>query len=227
MAGTFESAPSEEEPRTYVSTPKGLVTQTGRWYHIPEEELREYAGAVLDYVSLEQLVRWAETWIESPRTVALWTLPVTLWVLPVEWAVVTTLGLYVGWALLSPAVPAVWGARVVSGLENVFVQGGYYALVLSVFAGREEFGAVGTGLLAFILFRWRIVDWLGQAALQPLRRRLYPLPVADQVLRGLIVRAALKYRVSVPQVDVLTREVIERWSADRGSSDTSNKNSCD
>jgi hypothetical protein len=35
------------------------------------------------------------------------------------------------------------------------------------------------------------------------------LPVADQVLRGLIVRVALKYRLSVPQVDDITKDILE------------------
>jgi len=63
------------------------------------------------------------------------------------------------------------------------------------------------------------VGWLVGAGLRPLRRRLYPLPVTDQVLRGLIVRAALKYRVSVPQVDALTSDILENWGARTESDD--------
>jgi hypothetical protein len=64
-----------------------------------------------------------------------------------------------------------------------------------------------------VLFRWGIVDWALRGGLRALRRRLYPLPVTDQILRGLMVRAALKYRVSVPQVDAITEDILENWGA--------------
>lgn len=214
MAGDAQSAPTDNGPSSYVNTPNGLVSGRGRWYHIPEEELRAYAEEVLDHVSLDQLVRWADAWIGSSRTVALWMLPVFLWILPGVWAIAATLGLHVGWALLSPAAPTLFGAWLALGLENVFLQGGYYVLALSIFAGMEEFGAVGIGLVAFALFRWGVVGWVVQAGAHPVRRWLYPLPVTDQVLRGLIVRAALKYRVSVPQVDALTQDILENWMSE-------------
>ena len=196
---------------TYVDTPYGMMTAAGRWYHIPEADLREYAGAVLDHVSLDRLMQWADAWMDSPRTVTLWLLPVLLWGLPIGWAVATAVGLYVGWALASPALPSVGAVRAASGLSHAIVQGGYYVVVLSYFASMEQFAAVGTGLAAFVLFRWGIVGWVLGGAVRPLRRRLYPLPVTDQVLRGLIVRAALKYRVSVPQVDAITSDILENW----------------
>jgi len=43
--------------------------------------------------------------------------------------------------------------------------------------------------------------------------------VADQVLRGLIVRVALKYRLSLPQVDDITKDIIENLH-DRQDSNT-------
>ncbi len=196
---------------TYVSTPYGLVTAAGRRYHIPEEAVREYAGAVLDHVSLETLVRWADVWVDSPRTVTLWAVPLLLWGLPNGGAVGGAVGVYVAWMFGSPAVPRIGGARVLAGLGHVGVQGGYYGLALSMLAVKEQFAAVGIGLVAFIMLRWGIVDWGGRALRQRGHRWFYPLPVTDQVLRGLIIQAALKYRVSVPQVDALTNDIIENW----------------
>lgn len=214
MAGDAQSDPTDDGPGTYVSTPNGLVSRKGHWYHIREEDLRAYADEVLNHVSVEQLIRYADAWIGSPRTLALWSLPVLLWVLPAAWAIATTLGIHVVWALFSPAASTLFGAWLVSGLENVFVQGGYYVLALSIFAGMEQFGAVGIGLVAFALFRWGVLGWIVQAVVRPVRQWMYPLPVADQVLRGLIVRAALKYRESVPQVDALTEDILENWMSD-------------
>jgi len=213
---------AETATDTYVSTPYGLFTAEGHWYHIPASEARAYAGAVLDHVSLDTLVRWADAWVASPRTVAAWALPVLLWTLPLGWAVGATLGLYVAWALVSPSVPAVLAARGMALLRRGTVQGLFYAVALSALAATGHLPATFVGLGAFMLVRWGVLDWVAQAGLRPLQRMLYPLPVTDQVLRGLIVRAALKYRVSVPQVDALATDILANWQArtdaDRASS---------
>ena len=204
---------SDGPPPTFVNTPYGMVTAAGRWYHIPEEQARDYAGEVLDHISLEDLVERADLWIDSPRTVALWLMPLVLWALSPVWAVAATAGLYLGWALASPAVPSLWGTRAVRLLSSTLAQGGYYTIVLSLFAMADRFAAVGVGLAAFVLFRWGIVDWAVRGGLRALRRRLYPLPVTDQILRGLMVRAALRHRVSVPQVDAITQDILDNWGA--------------
>jgi len=213
MSDDPDTTASDGESPTYVDTPYGMMTAAGRWYHISEEDVREYAGAVLDHVSLDRLVQWADTWMDSPRIVTLWVLPLFLWAFPLGWAVGGAVVLYVGWVLASPALPSVGAVRAASGLSHTLVQGGYYVGTLSYLASTEQYAAVGTGLAAFVLFRWGVVGWAFGAVLRPLRRRLYPLPVADQVLRGLIVRAALKYRVSVPQVDAITNDILENWGA--------------
>jgi hypothetical protein len=220
MSDASDRTDDDGDSPTYVDTPYGLMTADGRWYHIPEADVREYAGAVLNHVSLDRLVRWADAWMDSPRTVTIWLLPPLLWVLPVGWAVGGAVALYVGWALASPALPSVGAVRAASGLRSAIVQGIYYAVILSYMASVGQYAAVGTGLAAFVLFRWGIVGWAFGAVLRPLRRRLYPLPVTDQVLRGLIVRAALKYRVSVPQVDALTSDILDNWGARTGSDDS-------
>ena len=216
MSDEPDTTGADGEGPTYVDTPYGMMTAAGRWYHIPEEDVREYAGAGLDHVPLDRLVQWADTWMDSPRIVTLWAFPVLLWGLPVGWAVGGAVVLYVGWVLASPALPSVGAVRAASGLSHTLVQGGYYAVTLSYLASTEQYAAVGTGLAAFVLFRWGIVGWAFGAVLRPLRRRLYPLPATDQVLRGLIVRAALKYRVSVPQVDAITSDILDNWGARTG-----------
>lgn len=219
MSDESDTTDADRDGPTYVDTPYGMMTADGRWYHIPEADVREYAGAVLDHVSLDRLVQWADAWLDSPRTATLWLLPPLLWGMPVGGAVAAAVALYVGWALASPAWPGVGAARVASGLSHTLVQGGYYVVALSYLAAIEQYAAVGTGLAAFVLFRWGIVGWAFGGVLRPLRRRLYPLPVTDQVLRALIVRAALKYRVSVPQVDALTSDILENWGARTESDD--------
>lgn len=219
---TNETAPSasERDAPTYVDTPYGLLTATGRWYHVPEDDLREYAGAVLEHVSLDRLIEWADAWVDSARTVTIWLLPVLLWAIPPVWASGAALAVYLGWTLVSPAWPSVGAARAASGLSRATIQGGYYGVTLSILSVLGKYVAVGVGLAAFILFRWGVVAWVARRVLRPLQRQLYPLPVTDQVLRGLIVRAALKYRVSVPQVDALTSDIIDNWVTESEASGT-------
>jgi len=214
------SSTSDDVP-AYVNTPYGMVTAEGRWYHIPEEDVRDYAGEVLDHVSLEQLLQWADAWRRSSRTATLWTLPALLWILPSRWAAPCALVLFIVWALGSPALPTVAGAKVGRVLDHGLVQALYYVIVLSVFAALEQYLAVLVGLGAFVLFRWGVVQWALRPVLRPLWRRLYPLPVTDQVLRGLIVRVALKYRLAVPHVEAITSDIIDNWGARTGSSPAS------
>jgi hypothetical protein len=209
--------PSSSPP--YVDTPYGILTEGGRWYHVTEEEVQEYAGAVLDHVPLEQLLQWADTWVDSARTIVLWSLPLLLWGLPTGWALAGALGLFVGWALLSPSLPSLLAVRAVSILEHVLAQGLFYVLTMSAFAGAERYTAVGVGLVGFVLLRWGVLEWAAGYAIRPLRRVLYPLPVADQVLRGLIVRVALKYRLSVPQVDDITKDILDNLHGHEGAND--------
>lgn len=214
------SQTSEDAP-TYVDTPYGMMTATGQWYHIPEADVRDYAGEVLQYVSLDQLLRWADAWGRSPRTLAAWLLPVLLWLLPAGWAGLATLGVFVAWALASPALTSVVGAKIGTVLDYGVVQALYYVLTLSIFAGRDQLWAVGVGLIGFVFLRWGVVQWALRPLLRPAWRRLYPLPVTDQVLRGLIVRVALKHRLALPQVDAMTEDILENWGprpdADKGT----------
>ena len=205
----------------YVDTPYGILTEGGRWYHVTEQEVQDYAGAVLDHVSLEQLLRWADTWTDSAKAITLWGLPLLLWGLPVGWAVGGAIVLFVGWALLSPALPSLLAVRVVTVLDHVLAQSLYYVLTMSFFAAAEQYAAVGVGLGGFVLLRWGVLEWMSGYLIRPLQQALYPLPVADQVLRGLIVRVALKHRLSLPHVDDITEDILENLRSHQDTDDAS------
>lgn len=206
-------SPTSADGPGYVDTPYGMVTATGQWYHIPEADVRDYAGDVLEHVPLDELLRWADVWGRSPRTLTAWLLPLLLWLLPGGWAAAAALGVYVTWALVSPALSSIVGVKASRMLDYGIVQALYYVLVLSVFAAQEQLLAVGVGLAGFVLLRWGVVRWAMRPVLRPLWRQLYPLPVTDQILRGLIVRVALKHRLALPQVDAITKDILENWGA--------------
>lgn len=195
----------------YVSTPQGLFTERGVWFHVTEEELRSYAGDVLDQVGLDTLVRWASVWLDSPTTIALWALPLLLWSTSVPVALAATAALFIGWALVSPSLVGEWAARGLSWLENVLLQALYYALTLSTLAATGSQIATIAALAGFVMFRWGVVSWATRPILQPLWSRLYSLPVPDQVLRACTIRAAVNRRLSLSHVDAMTREIIDRW----------------
>ena len=213
MPDESHTTSSEDPPSAYVDTPYGMMTAAGRWYHIPEDDLRDYAGTVLDHVSLDRLLQWADVWMDSPRTLTLWLLPLLLWGMPAGSAALCALGIYVGWALASPALVSLWAVRGASALSYVLVQGLYYVGTLSAIAAAEKYGAVGVGLAGFVLFRWGLVQWAFRAGVRRLQKMIYPLPVTDQVLRGLIIRVALKHRLSVSHVDAMTKDILENWGA--------------
>jgi hypothetical protein len=204
-------APDADGTPPYVETPYGIVTGRGRWYHATEEMLRDYAGEVFDYVSLPTLLERSDRWVDSARTVALWIVPPLLLAVSPAWAAAGALGGYVAWKVLSPSFPTPLAVRVIAGMQKVAVQAGYYVILLSVVATSGDYLALTVGLVAFVLLRWGIVDWVLTPLLRPLLQELYPLPVADQVLRGLIVRIALKHRLRLSQLDDMASDILDNW----------------
>lgn len=202
-----------EEEGGYVSTPQGLFTASGVWFQATEEALRDYAGPVLEHVSLAELVRRAERWLRSPMTLAAWALPVLLLSLAPTAAALVTLVLYVGWKLLCPSIVSRRAARLAGWLEQPWLQGLFYVLLLSMLAAQNRFAAVGVGLGGFILLRWGLVERLLRGPLRAVMRRIYALPPEDQVLRGFILRAGLRHGVALPQLDRIREQIARRWNS--------------
>lgn len=196
---------------TFVDTPKGIFTASGVWFRASEAGVRDYAGEVLQHEPLPRLVRHAEVWLRSPETLALWVLPAALWLLPVGWAVLLALALYVGWSILGPSLvnrPMLTAALV---LDHVVAQLVYYVVLLSALAIGGQYEALAAGLLGFVLLRWGLLRRLTDRLMKAVWARLYPMPVPDQVLRALIHRAALKYRVTLPEIDAMANDILAIW----------------
>lgn len=196
---------------SYIDTPYGIFTAAGVWFHTTEKALREYAAPVLNQVSLDTLIEWSEVWIRSPQLVTLWLLPALLLVMSPALAIAAGLAVYAALALLSPAVVYPFAARVLSGSDIVAVQGIFYVFMLSILAAQEQLMAVVVGLVGFILLRWRLVEKALNPVLQPVLARLYPLPIADQILRAFIIRTAVRHKLDLPQVDAIENEILDNW----------------
>lgn len=199
---------------SFVNTPRGIFTAAGVWIRATEEEIDRYAGSVLEHEPLERLVERTEVWLRSPQSLTVWALPLFMLAAAPLPAALAALTVFVGWKSLGPSLVNRPTERVLEVLDLVWLQGAYYVGILSYFAAIEQFAAVWTGLAGFILVRWGIVEKLTELPVRLIWSTLYALPVPDQVLRGFIIRAAMKHGVSLPQLDALERRVIDRFSRD-------------
>lgn len=211
----FDHEPTDEKDTAYVDTPKGIFSEAGIWFHVREDSLRTYAGEVLAHESIESLLDQAAVWLRSSQAIAIWGLLGFLAVVPPIAAVAATLGLYLFWEIVGPSATNRILLPIFRVLERPFVQMAGYVLILSWLARGDEFAAVGAGLAGFVLLRWNLVRRALDPIVERLRRPLYVMPIPDHVLRLLVVRAAVKYDVPLPDVEAIRREVLDRLREDR------------
>ena len=210
------SRPAREAP-AYVDTPAGLVSADGTRFRTTEPLLREYAGAVLDAVGLDVLVRRTGVWLRSPQTLAVWVLPALLAVVPWWFALALALALYTSWTVAAPGLALPGLARVAAVLEHPVLQGLVYVGVLSAFAAAGAFAALWTGIAGV-----RRPSGSGSSpppsrpALAGVLDALYPLPPADQTLRAFIIREGLRRGVTLPGVGEVRAPRPQLLGAGRG-----------
>jgi len=208
------SRPAREVP-AYVDTPVGLLSADGTHYRTTEPLLREYAGPVVDAVGLPTLLRLAGAWLRSPLTLAVLVLPVLLMVLPWWAALLMAVLLYALWSAVAPG--AVWrvAARAFSILEQPVVQGLVYIGVLSAFAAMGRYAAVWAGMAGFIAFRLGLVGALLRPVVDAMHRSLYALPPADQTLRALLIREAIRRGITLPGLETIEDRVRAFWQREK------------
>jgi hypothetical protein len=196
----------------YVASPAGIFLETGTWFGIREDVLKQYARGVIDRRSVGQLLADADIWIRSPQTLALVVLPMLLLLAPPWIAALVTLVVYGAWYVYGPALITLPGIAVLRILNSVIVQAMLYIIVLSVLATQGYLGAMWTGLGAFVLLRWGIVDRIASRVLRPVVRTVYSLPLPDQVLRGVVLRHAIRMKVTMPEFVDIERSIRDRWA---------------
>ena len=194
---------------TYVDTPQGIYTDALIWFRTREAWLEEYAGAVLEHRPIDKLLYDAAVWLRSPQVLALWLLPVLLIIVDPLRAGVATLVVYLAWQLLGPALVVRRLVPLFSILELTIIQALVYVGILSWLASADQFAAVGVGLAGFVLLRWGVLPLVLRPLTKILRRPLYRLPVPDHVLRTMIVRAALQYRVTLADFAPIEDQIVQ------------------
>jgi len=199
--------PSTDAHPAYLDTPGGLISASGVHFRTTRALLEQFAGPVLEKVSLDTLLERAEVWLRSGQTVALWVLALLLFVLPPVGAALAALTVYLGWETLGLSFVSRRLVAVFRVLEKPFVQAVLYVAVLSYLGSEGHAGAVGVGLAGFVLIRWRVLPLALKPVLRLLRRPLYTLPPPDQVLRAFVLRAALRHNVDLPELEQLKRDL--------------------
>ncbi|MEM1054530.1 MAG: hypothetical protein AAGI52_03310 [Bacteroidota bacterium] len=198
-------------PPPYIDTPAGILSAGGVHFRTTEKSLEAYAGPLLEQEKLEVFIRRAEAWLEAPRTLAIVTLPLWLLVLPWPWALVAIAATYTLAALALPAAASAAGAAVMRVLGGVGLQAVWLLGAFSALAYWGSNTAVWAGLAAFVVLRIGLVERLAGPLLARVQNRLYPLPVADQILRAFLVRGAIRHNVSLPGLDEIEASARRAW----------------
>lgn len=199
---------------SFVDTPRGIFTAAGVWFRTTQTELEKYAGGVLEHESIERLIQRTEIWLRSAQTLTVWLFAIFMILIEPLPAALAALTVFVGWKSLGPSLVSRCFERILSVLDLVWLQGAYYVGILSYFAASNAYAAVWAGLAGFILVRWGLVEKLTDLLVRLIWGTLYKMPIADQILRAFILRAAMKYRVSLPQLDQFEQRIVERFMKD-------------
>ncbi len=202
--------PIADKDASFIETPNGIFTAAGHWFHTTIADLKHYADPVLAHRSIEWLLRMAERWLGSPKTLMLWSIPPLLWTLGVLPTLVIALAVYILFGLWAPVLTSLTVSPLLGLLDQVWAQGLFYIVGMSWFAMNDQFLLMGIGLVLFVLIRWGVVDQLMQPLLRKVHARMYAVPFEDQVLKSVIVRAAMKHRVSLPELDEMERFILNR-----------------
>lgn len=204
------SRPPSDAP-FYVDTPAGILAADGTHYRTTEPLLAEYAGPVLEGAGLGDLLRRAGAWLRAPQTAAVLALPFLLVVMPWWGALGVSVLLYALWAAAAPGIATPRVAKLLYVVESPAFQGLLYIGVLSAFASSGQIAQVWAGIAGFVAFRLGAVAVVLRPVLEAMWSALYPLPVADQTLRSILVREALRRGIALPGMAEIEARVRSFW----------------
>ncbi|MEM8485643.1 MAG: hypothetical protein AAF564_08835 [Bacteroidota bacterium] len=202
--------PIADKDASFIETPNGIFTAAGHWFHTTIADLKQYAEPVLAHRSIDWLLNMAARWLGSPKTLMLWSIPPLLWTLGVLPTLGIAVAVYLLFAIWGPVLTSLTVSPVLRLLDQVWAQGLFYVIGMSWFAINDQFLLMGIGLVLFIVIRWGLVDQLFKPLLDKVHARMYAVPYPDQVLKSVIVRAAMKHRVSLPELDEMERFILNR-----------------
>jgi hypothetical protein len=189
----------------------GIVGAGGTRFRTTEALLREYAAPVLDAVGLGELVRQAELWVRSPVVIGVFSLALALAAFP-WWAAMLAAFLALAlWGVVAPSLATTRGSGLLRVLDHPIVQAIAYVVTLSALASQGNVSAVWSGLAGFIALRLGLVGIALAPALERVHAAMYPLPLADQTLRSLILRSAIRRGIALPGMAEMEARARSFW----------------
>lgn len=200
---------TESPGLTYVEMPEGIFTSDGIWYHTSIKDLTEFAPGIMGRSGPAALFQKAGDWSRLPVTCALWTLPCLLLFSSPWQAVAGAYLVFLALSTLSPSVVFYSIIPVVRAMNHPIAQGLFYVLAMSYLASSGQKMEMGVGLAGFIALRWQIISRLSEPLLRILRKPISVLPVHDQILRNVLIRASQKHGESVEELARMEKRIIE------------------
>lgn len=204
-----DSREGRDSKPSFVELPTGIFTASGNWFRVSVSDLEAYAGPLLRRVPIVRVLEGAESVLRAPQTLAIWMLLVVLLMATPTEAAIATFVVLLGWSVVGPGLVLPGMLPVLRVLETVWLQGGAFVAGLSLLGTSGATPAVWVGLAGFVLLRWGLLARLTEPIARRLRARLYALPLEDQALRAVIIRYALRERVSLPQIDDMEARMLE------------------
>jgi len=192
-----------EEP--YLETPRGILSRGGLIFHTTRADLESFYGEVLERIPLGALIDRAELWLTSHRTMTLWAMIPLLVYVSIPTACAVGLLIFIGWKALAPALGNARVERAIRLFSSVSAQLVGYVIAMSWLGAQERYAPLIAGLTVFAIVRWQLLDYALRPLTQWLHRLLYPLPVADQMLRAVIHAAAIQLNVRLSQFPSIAR----------------------
>ena len=201
--------------KSYIDTPEGIITEMGIRFSTTQHQLEEYAGELLDHISLPSLLKRANIWLRFPQNISILTAPFLLHYMDVRLSLGILFGLFLFTSILGPVVISHNAYFMAKGVDLVGFQAVIYAGFLSFAAMNGNFLVFSVGLLIFIGFRWGIFQWVLKGSIRWAHRKLYSVPYEDQILKSVIIRASMRYRTELTDLVDMEKELLnkmKRWS---------------
>ena len=203
------------EEGEFVELPTGIFTADGIWFHTSESYLREFAGPIIDRIGIATLLSQAGSWMRSADTAGSFCLVILLLITSPAMAALASVVLYLMWNALVPALVFPSFIRFFSLLSAAWIHGLIYVLILSWLGAGGMISSVIVGLIGFVLLRWGIVRNLIDRIPAMKNKSGRMLPIADRILRSLMVRYAISFRITLPSTEEFERRILEIWNRER------------
>ena len=198
----------KHEPRgtdqLFMETKLGIVTRTGEWFHITEEQIEEFIPGLLKEVSLRDLIKDARAWVRSSDSLSLTLLLGMLLYLNPWLSAIATLAFHWLWYNYKSALANFWCGKIFSFMNTDGYQMVISLIVLSLLGMWGQYLALGIGILFFFILRLSLLNklWDKLTAKES-------LTLNDRMLKMLILKYAMKENLAPQEVKDMEKDLTE------------------